>query len=64
MPLAARTADGRLLCARCADVIGIFEPVIRHHDGSTHETSLAADPDLEVAPGALYHYDCFSMSAP
>ena len=44
-------------------MIGIFEPVIRHHDGSTHETSLAADPDLEVAPGALYHYDCFSMSA-
>jgi len=63
MPLRARTDDGRLLCARCAEVIGVFEPVIRHHDGSAHATSIAAEPDLDQAPGALYHHDCFTVSA-
>jgi hypothetical protein len=61
MPLRARTADGRPLCARCAEVLGVFEPLIHHHDGSTHETSIAAEPDLDRAPGALYHHDCFQV---
>jgi len=63
MPQRARTADGRHLCARCAEVIGVFEPVIRHHDGSAHQTSIAAEPDLDQAPGVLYHRDCFPVSA-
>jgi hypothetical protein len=42
-------------------VLGVFEPLIHHHDGSTHETSIAAEPDLDRAPGALYHHDCFQV---
>ena len=55
----AKTADGRPLCALCGEVIGVFEPLIRHLEGRADETSLAAQPGLEVGAGDLYHRPCF-----
>ncbi len=48
----------RLTCARCGDVIGVYEPIVVSERGVTRETSRAAEPDISSASGELYHRDC------
>ena len=43
----ARTDRRR--CAHCADVIGVYEPLILAGDGEIRETSLAAERDVVLA---------------
>ena len=53
------TADPPIICDRCGDVIGIYEPTIVV-DGEPRETSRAAEPELARLPGRRYHRDCFA----
>lgn len=57
---AAVTAADPLGCARCGEVIGVYEPlVVRLRDGF-RETSLAADPELPVAGADHFHLACWT----
>jgi hypothetical protein len=49
-----------ILCARCDEVIGVYEPVIAVHDDEVKKTSLAADRELAARPGKLYHAACWT----
>ena len=52
-----------LRCARCRDVIGVYEPVIVWASGAIRETSRAAEPALG-GPGAdYYHSACHAAQA-
>jgi len=44
-------------CAYCADVIGMYEPVVIVVDDESRLTSRAAEPDLPD-DGAQFHRDC------
>ncbi len=48
-----------LTCARCGDVIGVYEPVVVSELGVARETSRAAEPGIPSARGELYHRDCY-----
>jgi len=48
-----------LVCDRCGDIIGIYEPTVVV-DGEPRETSRAAEPDLAARPGERYHRACFA----
>ena len=49
-----------LVCDRCGDVIGIYEPTVVV-DGEPRETSRAAEPDLAERPGERYHRACYAQ---
>ena len=49
-----------LVCDRCGDVIGIYEPTVVV-DGEPRETSRAAEPDLGERPGPRYHRACYAQ---
>lgn len=53
------TSEPPIVCERCGDVIGIYEPTIVV-DGEPRETSRAAEPELARLPGERYHRDCFA----
>ena len=46
-------------CTHCADVIGVYEPLVAATGVLVRETSLAADPELAEAGAMLYHLTCF-----
>jgi hypothetical protein len=50
-------------CARCGDVIGVYEPAVLVIDGAPRGTSLAAEPAAERGAGAWHHRDCFDDSS-
>ena len=52
--------DDRPRCSKCGDVIGVIEPLIALIDGEAHTTSIAAQPDIRSARGALYHQACYA----
>jgi hypothetical protein len=52
--------DDRPRCSECGDVIGVIEPLIALIDGQPHATSIAAQPDIRSARGALYHQPCYA----
>lgn len=47
-------------CARCGDVLGVYEPIVVSDAGAARETSRAAEPDAASAGGELYHRDCYA----
>lgn len=58
------TGERRLRCARCGDVIGIYEPLIVVSGDRVRETSLAAEPELPLAGAEHYHRACYAGSPP
>jgi hypothetical protein len=52
--------NARLLCHRCGEPIGVYEPLLTLLDGRPHETSRAAEPrDARLLNGECFHRDCF-----
>lgn len=45
-------------CARCGEVIGVYEPLVHVRDSWAHHTSQAAEPGIVIEPGDLYHLEC------
>jgi len=56
---ASELSPHALVCDRCGDVIGIYEPTVVV-DGEPRETSRAAEPDLAERPGERYHRACYA----
>jgi hypothetical protein len=52
--------DDRPRCSECGDVIGVIERLVALIDGEAHATSIAAQPDIRLARGALYHQACYA----
>lgn len=50
--------DRALSCPVCADVIGVYEPVIAFSGAATRRTSLAREPNLASSDEMLVHYAC------
>lgn len=50
--------DLRLRCARCGDVIGIYEPVVLVEAHGPRQTSCAAEPELTQSSRECFHRDC------
>jgi hypothetical protein len=46
-------------CARCGEVIGVYEPLVALIDGRPLETSLLAELAPDPAAGTLFHRACF-----
>jgi hypothetical protein len=51
--------EPRLICDHCADVIGVYEPVVVVSDCEVRNTSRAAEPALGLEHGELYHRACY-----
>lgn len=49
----------RMTCEYCADVIGVYEPIVVVIEGEARETSRAAEPTLCSEHGERYHRACF-----
>jgi hypothetical protein len=49
-----------LRCARCGEIIGIYEPTIVLAGEEIRETARAADDRLPVKGAAHYHRDCYA----
>jgi hypothetical protein len=49
----------RLKCDHCADVIGVYEPMVVVRNDEAHETSRAAEPAIDAEPGERYHRACY-----
>ena len=48
-----------LRCARCGEVIGVYEPLVHVIDGVAHKTSRAAEPQLtQGRADGFYHLAC------
>jgi len=47
-----------VLCSRCGDRIGVYEPTVVVSDGSRRTTSLAREPRLRREDVALLHKQC------
>jgi hypothetical protein len=63
----APMADGnedqqRLRCARCGDVIGVYEPLVLVEAHGSRPTSYAAEPELIRAAGELFHRNCHTQA--
>ncbi len=51
----------RLICDRCSDVIGVYEPLVAETPGGSRDTSLAADPALYAGDSRCYHRACYEL---
>jgi hypothetical protein len=49
----------RTICQHCTQVIGVYEPMVVVDRGGARETSRAAEPGVETAPGERYHLGCY-----
>ena len=47
------------MCDHCAEVIGVYEPLILVKGDEIRETSRAAEPNLHAQPGERYHRTCY-----
>jgi hypothetical protein len=47
----------------CRDVIGVYEPLVSVLGVVVRHTSLAVEPSVAAADGALYHRSCFERVA-
>jgi hypothetical protein len=50
-------------CARCGEVIGVYEPLVVVEGGGPRDSSLAAEPALSGARSELYHRGCHAVLA-
>ena len=55
---AAHLMERRVSCPVCAEVIGVYEPVLVPEHGEWRATSLAREPDLRHVEPALVHVAC------
>lgn len=55
----AEWRKGKLRCARCGDVIGVYEPLVVVTDGVVRRTSRAAEPQIAAKVGDFYHEGCY-----
>ncbi len=51
-----------MICARCGDVIGVYEPVVLLADGQQRTTSAAAEPRIGDELGERFHRACCAQS--
>lgn len=56
-------SEGPPRCARCGDVMGVYEPLIHVADERVRRTSRAAEPDVCRADGVCYHASCYEGDA-
>jgi hypothetical protein len=54
---------GPTRCAFCADVIGVYEPLVLAGADGHRKTSQAAEPHLFPTSDACYHGTCFDLRA-
>jgi hypothetical protein len=50
-------------CARCGDVIGVYERLVRVTGALARSSSRAAEPGICRSGGACYHFECYEPSA-
>lgn len=55
------STNAPLRCDLCADVIGVYEPLIALVDGQVVETSLAARQDAGLLGEGYYHRACYQL---
>jgi hypothetical protein len=60
----AGSRHSRLICHRCSDVIGVYEPLVVETPEGPRDTSLAADPGLYEGDLRCYHRVCSELIAP
>ena len=51
----------QLLCHKCNEVIGVYEPLIMLLDGQVVETSRANTDGTRHQRGISYHGSCFAL---
>jgi hypothetical protein len=49
-------------CARCNDVIGVYEPLVQVVGDRARRTSRAAEPTLAALAGLIYHVECYEAN--
>lgn len=49
----------QMTCDHCAEVIGVYEPVVVVDEGEARETSRAAEPGVACEQGQRYHRACY-----
>jgi len=52
--------SGVLRCVECADVIGVYEPLVMVERGGVRLTSLAAEGPLAYRGEGQYHAACYA----
>jgi hypothetical protein len=48
-------------CARCGDVIGVYEPLVEVLGELARQTSRAAEPGVCTTGGTCYHRACYEL---
>ncbi len=54
--------DKTFRCHHCADVIGVYEPMIVLTDGQARSTSRATEQGDREPVGECYHSACFTQA--
>lgn len=49
----------KVRCDHCADVIGVYEPMVAVFEGEARETSRAAEPAIGAQAAERYHRSCY-----
>ena len=52
--------DATLRCAKCEEIIGVYEPLVHVFGGIAHRTSRAAEPEI-VHARPVYHAACWDL---
>ena len=51
-------SPARLRCQHCGEVIGVYEPLVTVGQGGWRVTSVAAEPNLDLAGAECFHAAC------
>ncbi len=54
-----RDVDEQWRCARCGDVIGVYEPVVLLEGQNERLSSRLVEPQLDQPTGEIYHEACW-----
>jgi hypothetical protein len=49
-------------CARCDDVIGVYDPLVHVTGERPRRTSRAAEPEVLNLAGRIYHDECYQLA--
>jgi hypothetical protein len=50
------------MCARCGDVIGVYDPLVHVSGERARRTSRAAEPEILNVAGRIYHEECYHLA--